>query len=281
MAHPAGVDVQRVAANGIELNVATAGKGPPVLLLHGWPHTWRLWERIIPALAASHRVIAPDLRGTGGSTRAENGYDLHTLADDAAALLDALGEPEAAVVGIDAGAPPAFMLAMRDPGRVHRLVVMESLLGTLPGAEAFLASGPPWWFGFHTVPNLAESLIVGHEREYVEWFLTSGTADKRGVDADIREAFVKAYTGREALRCGFEYYRAMPHNAQQVNAAVASGRLTVPTMAIGGGVVGNATYQQLLPVADSLIGHIVPGSGHLIPLEQPEALVALLAPFIA
>lgn len=140
---PISVEVRRVAANGIEINVATAGEGPPVLLLHGWPHTWRLWEHVMPLLARDHRVIAPDLRGAGASTRAADGYDLHTLADDAAALLDVLGEPQAAVVGTDAGAPPAFMLAMRDPGRVRKLVLVESLLGALPGAEDFLAGGPP------------------------------------------------------------------------------------------------------------------------------------------
>ena len=111
----------------------------------------------------------------GASTHAADGYDALTLADDAATLLDVLEEGLAAVVGIDAGAPPAFMLAMHDAGRVCKLVVMESLLGTLPGAEDFLAGGPPWWFGFHAVPGLAESVLKGHEREYIGWFLASGT----------------------------------------------------------------------------------------------------------
>ncbi len=71
------------------------------------------------------------------------------------------------VVGIDAGTPPAFLLAMRRPDLVRRLVVMESLLGGLPGAEAFLAQGVPWWFGFHAVPGLAETVLTGHEARYV------------------------------------------------------------------------------------------------------------------
>lgn len=91
------VQTQRVPVNGIEINVATAGHGPAVLLLHGWPHTWQLWTHLIPALvAAQHRVLAPDLRGQGASTRAATGYDAATLATDAAALLAALDEPEAA-----------------------------------------------------------------------------------------------------------------------------------------------------------------------------------------
>jgi alpha-beta hydrolase superfamily lysophospholipase len=85
-------ELRRVAANGIEINVAFAGEGPAVLLLHGFPHTWQLWSPAMGALAAQYRVIAPDLRGFGASTRAANGYDAATLATDAEALLGALGE---------------------------------------------------------------------------------------------------------------------------------------------------------------------------------------------
>ena len=128
------ITVRQVAANGIEIAVAVAGRGPAVLLLHGFPHTWQLWRAVIGPLAQRHRVIAPDLRGFGGSTRAADGYDANTLAEDAAALLNALGEPNATVVAIDAAVPAAFLLALRQSGPVDRLVLMESLLGTLPGA---------------------------------------------------------------------------------------------------------------------------------------------------
>ncbi|WP_376748330.1 alpha/beta fold hydrolase [Streptomyces murinus] len=138
-------ELRRVLANGVELNVALSGSGPAVLLLHGFPHTWELWTDVMADLSGHYRVIAPDLRGLGASGRAASGYDAGTLAEDAAALLTTLGVSSAAVVGIDAGTAPAFLLALRRPGLVRRLVVMESLLGRLPGAEDFLADGPPWW----------------------------------------------------------------------------------------------------------------------------------------
>src|SRR5881227_2197294 len=163
----AEIATYRVTAGDIEINVAIAGDGPAVLLLHGFPHTWRLWTEVIPVLARHHRVIAPDLRGLGATAEAEDGYDAGTLATDAGELLDALGESSAAVVGIDAGVPPAFLFAMRHPERVRRLVLMESLLGRLPGGEDFLAGGPPWWFGFHAVPGLAETVLAGHEADYI------------------------------------------------------------------------------------------------------------------
>lgn len=274
------ITLRRIATNGIEANVAVAGSGPAVLLLHGFPHTWRLWTEIIGPLAEHHRVIAPDLRGLGASTHAADGYDAGTLAADAEGILDALAEPTAAVVAIDAGTPVAFLLAMRRPELVRRLVLMESLLGSLPGAEDFLDGGPPWWFGFHSVPGLGETVLSGHEAEYLDWFLAAGTHG-RGVPQEIRDAFVSAYTGHDALRRAFSYYRAMPASARQISEAVAGGRLTMPTMAIGAHPVGRALERQLRPVADDLTGHLVQDCGHIIPLDRPQELLRILTPFLA
>jgi pimeloyl-ACP methyl ester carboxylesterase len=279
------VALRQVKANGVELNVALAGEGPAVLLLHGFPHTWQLWTHVLDGLAGRYRVIAPDLRGCGASARTAGGYDAGTLAADAEALLDALGETSAAVVGIDAGTPPAFLLAMRRPDLVRRLVVMESLVGRLPGAEEFLAHGAPWWFGFHAESSLgesglAESVLTGHEDRYIDWFLDAGTLGQ-GVDPAVRDAFVHAYTGTEALRCAFSYYRALPESSRQIQEAVRTARLTVPTMAIGAHPVGGALEEQLRPVTDHLIGHVIENCGHIIPLHRPDRLLGLLEPFLA
>ncbi|WP_328492061.1 alpha/beta hydrolase [Streptomyces sp. NBC_00414] len=274
------MELRRITADGADLNVALAGEGPAVLLLHGFPHTWRLWTDVLDGLADRHRVIAPDLRGFGASARAADGYDAGTLAADAEAVLDALGVRSAAVVGIDAGTPPAFLLAMRRPGLVRRLVVMESLLGGLPGAEEFFANGAPWWFGFHSEPGLAESVLTGHEAEYIDWFLNAGTLGQ-GVRPEVRDAFVDAYTGGEALRCAFSYYRALPTSARQLREAVRTSRLTVPTMAVGARPVGRVLEQQLRPVADRLVGHVIEDCGHIIPLHRPAELLGLLGPFLA
>ncbi|MFI1176645.1 alpha/beta hydrolase [Streptomyces melanogenes] len=271
--------LHRIVTNGVQLNVAIAGEGPAVLLLHGFPHTWQLWSGIMSRLAGQYRVIAPDLRGLGASARTVEGYDAGTLAADAEGLLDALGEPSAAVVGIDAGTAPAVLLALRQPRLVRRLVVMEALLGRLPGAEHVVAGGAPWWFGFHAVPGLAETVLADNEAPYIDWFLDSGTLG-RGIPDDIRAAFVHAYTGSEALRCAFSYYRALPTSAQQIQDAAATARLTMPTMAIGSHPIGTGLERQLRPITDDLVGHHLKDCGHIIPLDRPDALLALLAPFL-
>ena len=276
---PTPVELLRVPANGIEVNVAVAGSGPALLLLHGFPHTWQLWSAVLGPLSERFRVIAPDLRGLGDSSRAAEGYDGESLAADAEQLLAALDVDSAAVVGIDAGAAPAFLLAMRRPDAVRQLVLMEALLGRLPGAEDFLAAGAPWWFGFHAVPGLAETVLAGHEAEYVDWFLATGTQG-RGIPAGVRDAFVAAYTGTESLRCAFEHYRALPETARQIAAATAGHRLTVPVLAVGAQPVGPTLYQQLRQVADDVTRHDIAECGHIIPLDRPEALLAALNDFL-
>lgn len=273
-------ELRRIPVNGIELNVAVAGSGPAVLLLHGFPHTWQLWTEVMTGLSDRYRVIAPDLRGFGASTRARSGYDAATLAQDAAELLYALEVPSAAVVAIDAGTPPALLLALRRPELVRRLVVMEALVGQLPGAEDFLAGGPPWWFGFHAVPGLAETVLEGNEARYIDWFLHTGTLG-HGLPPQVRDAFIHAYTGHEALRCTFSYYRALPESAAQISKAVATTRLTVPTLAVGAQPVGAALERQLRPITDDLTGHLIENCGHIIPLHRPAALLQLLRPFLA
>src|SRR5690242_5872350 len=261
---------RRITANGIEINVAVAGTGPAILLLHGFPHTWQVWSAVIGDLARTRQVIAPDLRGLGGTTRAAGGYDAGTLADDARGLLDALDVATADVVALDLGVPPAVLLALRHPTRITRLVVMEAVLGGLPSDFA-----APWWFGFHNVPGLAERALAGNEGEYLNFFLRAGTYDGTGIAPALRDAFVTAYAGRESLRCAFAHYRAMSVTADQI-AAEAPRRLTMPVTAIGARPVGDALHRQLRPIADDLTGHLIAECGHIVPLDRPEALLPYL-----
>ncbi|WP_271189256.1 alpha/beta fold hydrolase [Dactylosporangium matsuzakiense] len=264
-----GMEFRRIETNGTELHVALDGAGPPVLFLHGWPHTWQVWRPVLPLLTGARRIVAPDLRGLGDSARAADGFDAGTGATDMLGLLDALDIDRADVVALDAGVPAAFVLGALHPERVRRLVLLEATLPGLPGGFAT----PPWWFGFHSAPGLAETVLEGHEAEYLDWFLTAGTYERRGVRAAIRDAFVRAYTGRDALRCGFGYYRAAPQNAASV---LAAGRLTVPTVAVGGDTVGDLLHRQLRPVTDDLTGELVARSGHLVPLDRPDAVAELI-----
>jgi pimeloyl-ACP methyl ester carboxylesterase len=113
-----------LSANGVRLHVAESGEGPLVLLLHGFPQFWWTWRAQLPALAAAgFRAVAPDLRGYGASDKPPRGYDLPTLSSDVAALVRALGERDAVVVGHDWGGLLAWTMAALHPRSVRRLVI--------------------------------------------------------------------------------------------------------------------------------------------------------------
>jgi pimeloyl-ACP methyl ester carboxylesterase len=263
--------------NGIRVHYVTAGTGEPLLLLHGWPFTWYTWAKVIPELAKRYTVIAPDLRGLGDSSRPTAGYDLQNKADDAKALLAHLDFRQAQVVGHDLGASVAYMLARNYPETVKKLVLMEAVIGGLPGAEKF-AANPPWWFAFHNVPGLAERVLPGHEAEYLDWFYVNSSYQKRGISSEARDEYLSAYSGSDRLRGGFEHYRAFAENTRQVTTS--SKKLMMPTMAIGGGVVGDLLFKQLKENGADVTGRIIPECGHNIPDECPAALLQNLRDFL-
>ena len=119
---------RRIQANGIWLHVAEEGAGFPVMLLHGFPDSSRLWREQVPDLAAAgFRVIAPDLRGYGRSDKPQHAsaYKIATVIQDLESLLDALGIERAHVVGHDWGAVAAWAFAGHKPNRTARLVALS------------------------------------------------------------------------------------------------------------------------------------------------------------
>src|SRR5262245_10260901 len=111
----------------VTIHYVTAGQGPPAVLIHGWPQTWYMWRDIMPGLAHRYRVIAPDLRGFGESSRPVAGYDKKTMSDDLWRLAQGvLGESRLFVVGHDWSGPTAFALAARHRDAVRRMAIFDA-----------------------------------------------------------------------------------------------------------------------------------------------------------
>jgi pimeloyl-ACP methyl ester carboxylesterase len=180
-----------------------------VVLLHGWPSTWYEWRHVMPLLAARFRVIAPDLRGLGDSSRPAAGYDKKTVAADLWQLLSGtLGLSRWHLVGHDWGGPVAFALAAAHPEAIRTLTIVDV---TLPGIGPDISQGGKrWHHAFHMTPDLPEALVQGRERAYLSWFYESFSW-QRGVfgAADIDE-YLRTYTQPGALRAGFAFYRNIP-----------------------------------------------------------------------
>ncbi len=270
--------------NDQTVNYVIGGRGSPVVLLHGWPQTWREWRPILSSLAQLHTVIAPDLRGLGETSIPPDGkYDGRTVAGDIRELCRGLGVSRPALVGHDIGATPAFAWAAGHPGEVSKLAIVESMvLGVAtPPPPAPPGSQPYWHMGFHMVPGLAEALISGRERDYFGWFLNNfAAANCDKLSGEVDDA-VSAYSPPGRLTAGFEHYRAMPISAGQ-NAAHTGSKLAIPCLGVGGDkCLADAPARSLQFVANDVTTSVVAGCGHWIPVERPAELSDILLDFLA
>lgn len=180
-----GFTRRRVSANGITLSLQEAGRGPALILLHGYPQNGLCWSRVAPAFTARFRVLIPDLRGYGASEApaddpAHETYSKRMMARDITGLMDALGLGRADVLGHDRGARVAYRLALDAPERLRRLGIIE-ILPTADywahwGAELALAAYH-WTFLAQPAP-LPERMIGADPVAYIDWTLQSWTRDK-------------------------------------------------------------------------------------------------------
>ncbi|WP_418315514.1 alpha/beta hydrolase [Piscinibacter sakaiensis] len=216
------------------VHYVTMGDGAPLVLLHGWPQTWYAWRKLMPALAQRHRVIAPDLRGLGDSSRPADGFDKRSVARDVADLLQrGLGIDRAAVVGHDWGGPVAFALAAFHPKLVSRLVMLDAAVPG-DGSGTFSQSGRRWHHAFHQTPELPEQLISGREAIYYGWFYEHYGHVRGAIDADASAEFLRTYRDPQTLRTGLAYYRALDADVAANAQWLKDNRLQMPVLAIGG-----------------------------------------------
>ena len=157
----------------VVLHYVMAGEGEPVVLLHGWPQTWYEWRKVIPELAKSYRVIAPDMRGAGDSSRPLDGYDTHTVGNDIYKLMtEKLGHAKFILVGHDWGGPAAYAVAAAHPEAVRKLAIVDVVI---PASGEDAAGGDDggggrlWRHPFHRLPDLPEALTQGRERIYLSY----------------------------------------------------------------------------------------------------------------
>lgn len=263
--------------DGVRIHYVTAGRGDPVLLLHGWPQTWYEWRHLIPVLAEHYTVVAPDLRGMGDSDKPPAGYDERTVAEDIHGLLSQLNLGPAFVVGHDIGLMAAYAYAAAHPDAVRRLAVVE---GLLPGIDPWdRVRELLWHFDFHAVPDLPEALVAGHERVYLSWSYRTFAYDPAAIGEEEIDEYVRAYASEAAPQAAFNHYRAFPQDVGH-NQESAATLLPMPVLALGGeqsmGPMVGETFQA---VAGDVRAEVVPECGHWMPEEQHEYLAERLLAF--
>jgi len=280
-APPFQVEHHQARVGDVSLHYATAGVGEPVVLLHGWPSTWYEWRHVMALLAGRYRVIAPDLRGLGDSSRPAAGYDKKTVAADLWQLLsETLGLARWHLVGHDWGGPVAFALAAAHPEAIRTLAIVDV---TVPGIGPDISQGGKrWHHAFHMTPGLPEALVTGRERAYLTWFYEAFSWQRGAFAAADIDEYLRTYGQPDALRAGFAFYRNLPNDIADNRALLASGlRLKMPVLAVGGGRAegrgrGGEPEASMREIADDVTGAVVPDCGHFVPEERPDALAALL-----
>ncbi|HST54792.1 MAG TPA: alpha/beta hydrolase [Solirubrobacteraceae bacterium] len=283
--HVDGVTHRWVRVRGIDFHVAEAGSGEDVvLLLHGYPQHWYEWRHLMPALAARHRVIAPDLRGFGWSDAPPSGYLKEELADDVLALLDTLGLERVKLVGHDWGGWIGFLLCLRAPERFDRYLALNILHPWQQTGKAW----PQLWRFWYQWVLLAPGLgyLAQRTRWFVRHLLRLGVSDQATWDETTLASFTDRVAEPARACAGVQLYRTF--NLREliplVTGRYAKQRLTTPTLLLFGSEDFAMTPGQLDGYerhADDMRVELVPGCGHFIADERPELVAERALAFMA
>jgi len=265
--------------NGLKFHYLTAGKGDPVVLLHGYAQNSHMWRSLIPELAKTHTVIAPDLRGFGQSAKPTTGYEKKSMAQDIHALVTSLGVKKAILVGHDIGLMVAYAYAAQYPAEVQRIVLMDAFLPGVGDWTTVWLLRDLWHFHFYGEVPL--KLVAGRERIYFEHFWNDFAADpKHSVSEADRRFYAAAYAQPGAMRAGFEVFRAFEQDAKDF-AEFAQTKLAMPMLVLTGEKAsGNFLIEQARLVDSNVEGVVIKGSGHWLMDEAPTQVIPQLVGFI-
>lgn len=265
--------------NGIRLHYLAAGKGEPLILLHGYAQNSHMWRPLMTELAKTNRVIAPDLRGFGQSSRPETGYDKATMAMDIRALAASLGHRRVRVAGHDIGLMVAYAYAAQYPAEVDRIVLMDAFLPGVGEWTKVWLLRDLWHFHFYG--DVPLQLVDGRERIYFEHFWNDFAAKPTmSVSEADRQLYAASYAQPGAMRAGFEVFRAFEQDAKDF-AAFSQTKLTMPMLVLSGEKAGGQfLIDQGRLVATDVDGVIIKDSGHWLIDEAPEQVLPLLVTFL-
>src|SRR5438105_9700437 len=276
---PKGFTETIANVDGVKINYKIGGRGPVVVLLHGYAQTSHMWIPLMPLLAASHTVIAPDLRGAGGSERAKDGYDKKTMAKDILSLVRQLGYEQVQLVGHDIGLMVAYAYAAQYPKEVSKLVLMDAFLPGIGNWKEVWLLRDLWHFHFYGDVPLA--LVKGRERIYFEHFWNDFAADRtKSIPEADRRIYAAAYARDDGMRAGFEVFRNFEQDAKDF-AGFAATRLEMPFLVLTGEKAsGTFLIEQVKRVATNVSGTVVKGSGHWLMEEATAEVIPAIVAFV-
>lgn len=276
---PAAFKTQNVTTNGTTIHVRVGGKGPAVVLLHGYGETGDMWGAMATDLVRDHTVIVPDLRGMGLSSKPKGGFDKKTQAGDVAGVLDALKIGKTDLVTHDIGNMVGFAFAASHRDRVTKFVLIDAPVPGVGPWEDILKNPLLWHFRFGG-PDM-ERLVAGRERIYLDRFWNEFSATPARFTEASRRHYAALYARPGAMHSGFAQFAAFDQDAIDNKAFLTAGKLAMPVLALGGEKSFGLTMAEVMKfAADNVQGAVVPDSGHWIMEENPAATVKLVRAFL-
>lgn len=284
---PQGFSSAYQTIDGVKLHYVKGGSGPLVYLVHGFGQTWYEWHQLMPLLAKHFTVVAPDLPGLG-----ESAVPKSYRATDVAPVLYKLalqfsGGQKFDLVAHDIGIWNTYPMLVQHQDAIRRAIYMEAPIPeeSIYTFPAFTPKGESlvWHFSFFAAKNhLAETLISGKERFFIEHFIKEHATNKDVFTPALLDLYGKSYAKPHSLNASFEYYRALNQGVQD-NQALAKTKITVPMLAIGGGGHGGmAAYEteMLRRYATNVKGKVLPDCGHWLPEECAAPLNDAVTTFL-
>jgi pimeloyl-ACP methyl ester carboxylesterase len=269
--------------DGASLHYVSAGEtGEPILLVHGFPESWWAFHRLIPLLAADHRVFAVDLRGFGDSSVAEEGFTSATAAEDLHALIRALDVGPVHLVGQDIAGGTVYRVATEHPEDVRSLTAVEMGLAGF-GLEALgdVTHGGSWHIGVLAAPGIAQMLFARREEVLLgSWAFPTMTVVDGAIGASDVAEFARGFARDGGWEGASGLYRSMLSDGPEL-AARSAAPLRIPALAVGG-FGGPFTAQTLEQVVSGPVRSVqLDGVGHYVAMEAPERLADAIREFLA
>jgi pimeloyl-ACP methyl ester carboxylesterase len=276
---PRDFKIQRIKTGDATLYVRVGGKGPAVVLLHGFGDTGDMWAPAARALARDHTVIVPDLRGMGLSSQPKGGYDKKTQGVDIARVMDALKVDKADLVTHDIGNMVGYALAAQYPARITKWVIIDAPLPGIGPWDEILKSPLLWHFNFRG-PDV-DRLVKGRERIYLDRFYNELSANPKAIDEQTRNHYARLYARPGNMHYAFEQFATFNTRDAADNKEFEKTKLPMPILALGADHSFGETQAAVMRfVGSNVEGGIVKNSGHWIMEEQPAQTVGLIKAFL-
>ena len=279
-----GVRHRLARVDGVRLHFAEAGEGAPVVLQHGWPEHWYAWRHVIPELARTRRVIAPDLRGFGWSEAPSGSYEKATLASDLLGLLDVLELEQVDLVGHDWGAFAGFLAALRAPERFRRFLALGIIHPwPRPDPAAMLRRLPALSYQFVLAVPLVAEMVLMSSPTAVQSGIVSTAA--RPIEPEAARSYAVRLQQRSRAAASSALYRTflLRELPAMMQGHYATGHLSVPTRLVVGSEDPVIRFENLGGYeehADALELAEMQGVGHWLADEAPDRVLEHIRTFL-